>query len=167
MMATTMLKEIEFPKYVRGKSYDDFFIKLIHAAGTRGNMKLILEGKYMDLMPGYIEVDGARIRGNLSDEQKTMEKENDRVLAELIMAMPDGPLTRLVHKSKSDSFPQGCAYTALKALKKRINKVSFSNMVKLQEKFMSNVKLSKTDNPAKYLEKLICIRDKLYDRYQK
>ena len=59
---STGLKELKIPKYTKGTSYDDYVIKLMSAASTRGKIKEVLEGKYMNLMPGYTERNGVRIR---------------------------------------------------------------------------------------------------------
>lgn len=45
------LKELKIPKYVNGTSYDDYIIKLLIAASTRGKMKQVLQGDFMAQMP--------------------------------------------------------------------------------------------------------------------
>ena len=93
------LKEIKISKHTKGVSYDDYIIKLMSAASTRGKMREVLLGKYMNKMPPVNE-NGER---ELNDEQKAMEAENNRAFAELIMDMPDGRLTRIVNQATSDS----------------------------------------------------------------
>ena len=46
-------------------------IKLLHAEATRGNMKKVVNGEYMDLMLDFIEDPdtGKMIRGELNDDQ--------------------------------------------------------------------------------------------------
>ena len=154
----TGLKELKIPKYTKGTSYDDYVIKLMSAASTRGKMKEVLEGKYMNLMPGYTERNGVRVRDAMDADQQAMSDENDRALAELVLAMPGGRLTRIVSKSVSDAFPGGCAYTALQNLKKKIGKVSPGNEALLKEAFESSETLKKNINPSKYVDKLMDIR---------
>jgi hypothetical protein len=45
------LKELKIPKYVKGTSYDDYVIKLLSAASTRGKMREVLMGDYVGKMP--------------------------------------------------------------------------------------------------------------------
>ncbi len=98
---SSTLKEIKVPTYKKGQKYDDYIIKLNHAAGTRGKMRELLMGYYMELMPRYtINQQGERVRGELSAEQMEMSKENQRALAELVQAMPSGRLIRIVNKAK-------------------------------------------------------------------
>mgnify|MGYP000561812696 FL=1 len=49
---SSTLKEIKVPTYKKGDKYDDYIIRLMHAAGTRGKMREVLMGNYMELMPG-------------------------------------------------------------------------------------------------------------------
>jgi hypothetical protein len=141
---SSTLKEIKVPTYKKGEKYDDYIIRLMHAAGTRGKMREVLMGNYMELMPRYtINQQGERVRGELSAEQMEMSKENQRALAELVQAMPSGRLIRIVNKVKSDAFPEGCAYTALQHLKKKIGRVSAGNESELKNTFESEEILAK------------------------
>ena len=79
--------------------------------------------------------------------------------------MPSGRLTRIVSKATSDAFPEGCAYTGLQLLKKKIGKVSAANEAILKETFESNQKWGKGINPSKYIDKLKDIKDELFDKY--
>ena len=160
---SSSLKELKIPKYSKGMAYDDYIIKLMSAASTRGKMKDVLIGTYMTKMP---PIDENGERPELSEAQKLMEADNDRAFAELLMAMPDGRLTRIVSQAKSNAFPNGCAYTALQHLKKKIGKISPANEALLKEVFESSTKLGKTINPAKYIDKLVDIKNELYDKYQ-
>ena len=45
MAQNQALKEIKIPKYIKGMDFDDYYIKLLHAAGTRGEMKRHTFGK--------------------------------------------------------------------------------------------------------------------------
>ena len=122
------LKEIKVPVYKKGEKYDDYIIRLMHAAGTRGRMREVLMGDFMELMPRYIVNEASeRVRGELNDAQKAMARENQRSLAESVQAIPSGRLIRIVNKAKSDAFPEGCAYMVLQHLKKKIGKVSAGN----------------------------------------
>jgi hypothetical protein len=141
---SSTLKEIKVPTYKKGKKYDYYIIGLMHAAGTRGKMKEVLMGSYMELMPRYtINQQGERVRGELSAEHVEMSKENQRALAELAQAMPSGRLIRIVKKAKSDAFPEGCVYTALQHLKKQIGRVSAGNESELKKTFESEEVLAK------------------------
>ncbi len=141
---STTLKEIKVPTYKKGEKYDDYVIRLMHAAGTRGKMREVLMVKYMELMPRYtINQQGKRVRGELSAEQTEMSKENQRALAELVQAMPSGRLIRIVNKAKSDAFPEGCAYMALQHLKKKIGRISAGNESELKKTFESEEILAK------------------------
>ena len=115
-------------------------------------------------MPPTANLDQAT--GGFTNRQQEIKRENGRALAEFVMTMPSGTLTRLVSKEKSEEFPEGCAHSALEALRKRVGKVSASNEGLLKESFESGEKLGKKINPAKYLIKLITIRDTLQDKYQ-
>ena len=118
-------------------------------------------------MPRYtINQQGKRVRGELSAEQIEMSKENQRALAELVQAMPSGRLIRIVNKAKSDAFPEGCAYTALQHLKKKIGRVSAGNESELKKTFESEEILAKNVNPSKYVDVLLDIKDELYDKYK-
>ena len=71
-------------------------------------------GNYMESMPRYtINEAGTRVRGELNADQLEMTKENQRVLEELVQAMPSGRLIRIVNKTKGDVFPERCTYKAL------------------------------------------------------
>ena len=157
------LKEIKIPKYVKGMDFDDYYIKLIHAASTRGEMQQVLNGEFMSKIPGYTlnTTSGLTKRGALDADQEAMEKENGRAFAELVMAMPLGGLSRLVSEAKSQAFPHGCAYTAIKILKKKVGKLSASTEALLKKDFSRSDKIKKETNPAKYMEKLIEIKVKL------
>jgi hypothetical protein len=166
-MTSSNLKEMMIPKYEKGMHYTDYFIKLMRVASTRGKMKEILQGEYMNLMPGYSLNDkGGKVRNILSDEQKLMEAENNRTLAELVMAMPCGRLTKIVGRAKSEAFPNGCAYTALQLLRKKIGKISAADEASLKAAFESDEKLGENINPSKYIDKLIDIKDELFEKYE-
>ena len=74
----TPLKEMKIPKYTKGTSYDDYVIKMMSAASTRGRMKEVLDGDFMELMPAY---DALGVRGVCNADQLSMEAENRRALA--------------------------------------------------------------------------------------
>ena len=155
------LKEIKIPKYAKGMDYSDYIIKLYHAAGTRGRMKEAISGGFFNLMPPIVGN-----HGQLTQEQEQMLEENNRALAELVMAMPSRSLTRLISKACSDAFPNGCATTAMELFKKKVRKISSCNEGSLKEQFESGEKLTKGINPGKYMERLINIRDELSEKYQ-
>ena len=103
------LKEIKVPIYKKGEKYDEYIIRLMHVAGTRGRMRQVLSGDFMTKMPGYTtDDDGNRVREEPDEDQVEMAKENQRALAELIQAMPSGRIIRIINKAVSDAFPEGC-----------------------------------------------------------
>ena len=129
------LKEIKIPKYVKGMDYSDYIIKLYHAAGTRGRMKEAITGGFFNDKP---PITGSH--GQLTQDQELMVEENNRALAELVMAIPSGSLTRLISKACSDAFPNGCATTAMELFKKKVGKISSCNEGILKEQFGSEKK---------------------------
>ncbi len=88
-------------------------------------------------------------------KSKIIETENNRTLAELVMAMPCGRLTKIVGRAKSEAFSNGCTYTALQHLKKRVGKISAADEASLKAAFESDKKLGECINPSKYIDKLI------------
>ena len=77
-MSTNQLKELKIPKYEKNTSYNNYIVKLLWAASTRGRMKQVLEGEFMDKMSGYTTTDGVETRDSLNAEQIQMEEENNR-----------------------------------------------------------------------------------------
>jgi hypothetical protein len=63
------LKELKIPKYIKGTDYDDYVIRLMHAASTRGRMKEALKGEFMTQMPNIVN----GVRGALDAVQEQME----------------------------------------------------------------------------------------------
>ena len=170
----TRLKELKFPKYVKGMQWEDYYIKLLSAASTRGRASEAIKGEFMEHMPDTTVDDQGNMvmrdaQGNqvdrLSQAQTEMKAENQRAFAELVMAMPGGRLTKMASKATSTKFPEGCVFTAIKHLKAEISKVSLGNKAQLKKEFEMDEILPKKKNPAKYLDKLIDLRDELEDKY--
>ena len=167
------LKELKFPKYVKGMTWEDYYLKLISAASTRGRAAEAMKGRFVGLMPVVTEdATGAEVitapSGTVSTaltaDHLAVQKENNRAFAELLMAMPGGRLTKIASKAKSPQFPDGCVFTAVKNLKTEISKVSPGNKTKLKNLFEKDKTLDKRKNPAKYLDGLIDVRDELKDK---
>ena len=168
------LKELKFPKCVKGMTWEDCCLKLLSAASTRGRAAEAIKGRFMGLMPVVTQdatgadvitgPDGAVLNA-LTNEHTAMQNENKRAFAELLMAMPGGRLTKIASKAKSPQFPDGCVFTAIKNLKTEISKVSPGNKSKLKNLFEKDKTLDKRKNPAKHLDGLIDVRDELEDEH--
>ena len=81
------------------------------------------------------------------------------------MSIPTGRLSRIVDQVISEAFPAGCAHTALKMLKKKARKISPGNEAALKRDFERSDKLKKEDNPERYMEKLINMKNKLRENF--
>ena len=67
------LKELRFPRYLKGASWEDYSIKLLSAASTRGRAAEAMRGDFMQLMPAWtVGATGARTRGTLDADQQAM-----------------------------------------------------------------------------------------------
>ena len=47
----TTTKEIKLPKFSKDMDYDDYEIKLMHAAKTKGDIYKVFKGEYMNQIP--------------------------------------------------------------------------------------------------------------------
>ena len=79
--------------------------------------------------------------------------------------MPNGKLTTLVASSSTEEYPKGCAGTAWRKLMQEIGKFSTDDERRLKEMFESEQELGSKKNPAKYIDKLIQVRNELDDKY--
>ena len=152
---------------MKATPWDEYYIKLISAAKTRGKTGEAMEGDYMTKMPWYVTAaDGSTKRDPHDANQLKMKEENDRARVDLIMAMPGCRLTKIVNDGTSPDFPEGCVHTALQKLKIRLYKVTSGNRRQLKAAFEPDTKFPKNGNPAKYIDKLIDLQKKLKDKYQ-
>ena len=120
--------------------WDDCHIKLVSVAGTRANMAKVFSGHCVDKTPDYeIDAAGERKRKGLDSAQKTCEDENNRALAELVVAMPRRKLTKIVSRAKSDAFPEGCAHTAILELKNEMGLFIFEALNKCRAISLANI----------------------------
>ena len=164
-MSGTKDSEQKLPKYISGMGWRDYKIKYLSAAGTRGRTRMALMGEFVGKMPAWtIMRTGQKIRTQTPDQDK-MEKENYRAFADLVASMPSGELTYLVHESKTEEYPDGCAATAWKNLMSKIGKTSMDDRRRLKEFFESEQELSGRVNPSKYIDKLIIVKDELKEKY--
>ena len=160
------VKEHKLPKFTKGTPWNIYEIKLESVARTRGRMFEAIRGDFMTEMPGLIEVDGRMVLPELIPEQLEMKKENDRAFNELIMAMPNARLTKLVNGAKSEAFPEGCVHTAVMLLKARINKTSAGNKRTLKSNFENDFKFPKGASPSKHIDTLMDIKEELKETCQ-
>ena len=71
-MTDQRYKEQKLPKYTELLGWKSFQMKYLSAAGTRGNTRQALKGKYINKMPAWTYQDDERPR-ELTEEQSTME----------------------------------------------------------------------------------------------
>ena len=152
------LKEQKLPRYTKGTPWDEYYIKLLSAAKTRGRAAEAITGKFKGKMT---VAEG----GGLSDEQKNMQDENDRAWSDLISVMPPGRLIKIVSNAKSTDFPEGCVYTAVEEIKAKLYKITSGNRRQLKAAFETDFKFPKNSNPARYMDKLIDMQLELQTKY--
>ena len=97
-MATDLgkLKEQKFPRYTKGTPWDEYFTKLKVACRTRGNATQVIYGTYMNDITEPDPVTG--VYADADDTARAAE--NDRVFADLILAMPNDTLTKSLTAQK-------------------------------------------------------------------
>ena len=69
----TLSKEIKLPKFSKDMDFDDYEIKLMHAAKTKGEIHKVFKGDYMNLMPQYDTVNGQTVRHPFTADQLKYE----------------------------------------------------------------------------------------------
>ena len=162
----SQLREQRLPKYTEGMNWKDFQIKFLMAAGTRGRCRDALEGLFIGQMPKQSRTSSGLVFLHLTPGQEAIKNENDRAYADLVASMPNGRLTTLMNKAKTEEYPEGCAGTAWEKLVHKLDKKTADEKRRLKELFESGRELPIRENPAEHLDKLIEYRDQLVEEYE-